>query len=115
MRVSPCRDQVLVRKSACSDSDAYGESRLIVVPEDYQKEIKFFGEVLAVGPEVKELSAGDLVILDAHSEVLWNTNAPEDGELAFVLEDDVLTVVSEKPEYLHVVPQEMRRFDSVSA
>jgi len=114
MRITPFRDQVLVRKVVCSQSDHYGETSLIHVPEDFRKVIKFCGQVLAVGRQVsEEIKVGDFILLDAYKEYAWETDAPEDGELALIPEGDVFAVCPERPSYLSIVPQEARRYDEV--
>lgn len=115
MRISPAKDNVLVRKHICSQSDSYGQTHLIAVPDDFEKELKFCAEVLAIGPHTREgLRSGDFVILNPYHEYNWETNNPEDGELAIIREEDIYALLDAKPTYLAVVPAEARRFAEVA-
>ena len=115
MRVAPFKDKVLVRKIVCSASDHYGKAELIDIPEYARRELKFCGEVLGVGPHVREdLRRGDIVLLDAYGEYSWETDSVADGELAIIGERDVLAQLSERPNYLSVVPEDARELDEVA-
>lgn len=87
MKIRPLGSKVLIKRKE-------GESMkgLIHVPEN-AKEVPCEGEVMAVGNEVKEFSAGMVVLFSkyAGTEVKF-----EDGIALMMNEEDVLAVIEER-------------------
>jgi co-chaperonin GroES (HSP10) len=115
LRVTPKGKRVLIRVLQDPSKNAgYGQTDLIVIPENHEKQCKFFGEVLAVGNRcVGECDVGDYVIVDTYAQYLFSTNSDADGRLAIVPEKDISAIVSEMPDHIDIVPTEVRMLTEV--
>ena len=108
-------DRVLIRQIEVSASTGYGQTKLIEIPETCRKEIKFFGEVLAIGSKANgDLSIGDYVIVGTYAQYIFETGSDADGTLAIVPEKDIACVLSEPPDYIDIVPDGARQLAEVA-
>ena len=88
-RIVPQGDNLLVERRESEDVSAGG----ILIPQDTQdKDRPAEGVIIAVGPRVKSLSAGQRVLFGRYSGVEY----PFGGQvLLFVREDEVIAIVEE--------------------
>ena len=82
----PTKDRVLIELEALEEVRASG----IVVPGDAEQGKVRYAVVRVVGPEVRELSAGDRIILSGYAGSSWLGSDSE----RLVKEADVMGVVS---------------------
>ena len=88
MKLKPLKDRVVVSYSAEIEKTAGG----IYVP-DSAKEKPQQGKVEAVGPEVKELKVGNVVLFDKYS---GSKVTVDDTEQLIIKEEDILAIVQLK-------------------
>lgn len=106
---------MLIRQIKVSDSDGYGQTNLIEVPEAFHKEIKFFGVVLAIGSKANgDLKIGDYAVVGTYAQYIFKTSSDADGTLAIVPEKDIKCVLSEIPNYINIVPDGAREMAEVA-
>jgi chaperonin GroES len=85
MKLKPLKDRVVVSYSEEAEKTAGG----IYVP-DTAKEKPQQGKVEAVGPEVKELKVGNVVLFDKYS---GSKVKVDDAEQLIIKEEDILAIV----------------------
>lgn len=85
MKLKPLKDRVVVSYTEEVEKTAGG----IYVP-DTAKEKPQQGKVEAVGPEVKELKVGNIVLFDKYSGSKVKVN---DSEQLIIKEEDILAIV----------------------
>jgi chaperonin GroES len=88
MKLKPLKDRVVVSYSEEIEKTAGG----IYVP-DSAKEKPQQGKVEAVGPEVKELKVGNVVLFDKYS---GSRVTVDDKEQLIIKEEDILAIVQLK-------------------
>ncbi len=88
MKLKPLKDRVVVSYTEEVEKTPGG----IYVP-DTAKEKPQQGKVEAVGPEVKELKAGNIVLFDKYSGSKVKVN---DTEQLIIKEEDILAIVEKK-------------------
>lgn len=88
MKLKPLKDRVVVSYSAEIEKTAGG----IYVP-DSAKEKPQQGKVEAIGPEVKELKVGNVVLFDKYS---GSKVMVDDKEQLIIKEEDILAIVQLK-------------------
>jgi len=88
MKLKPLKDRVVVSYSEEIEKTAGG----IYVP-DSAKEKPQQGKVEAVGPEVKELKVGNVVLFDKYS---GSKVMVDDKEQLIIKEEDILAIVELK-------------------
>lgn len=101
--------RVLVRIEQCSKSDSYGETNLIAIPENCEKEFLFCGQVCAVGKQaVTDIVVGNWVLLDTYSQYIFENG----GARYAILDPDAISAILPygKPEYMSVVPTGAREY-----
>jgi len=88
MKLKPLKDRVVVSYTEEAEKTSGG----IYVP-DTAKEKPQQGKVEAVGPEVKELKVGNIVLFDKYTGSKVKVN---DSEQLIIKEEDVLAIVEKK-------------------
>ncbi len=87
MKLQPLADRLVLEQVEAKEVSAAG----IILP-DSAKEKPSEGKVLAVGKDVKEVKAGDLVLYGQYGP----TNVKVDGtEVLIAKEEDILAIVKE--------------------
>ncbi len=106
-------NRILVRIEQTGKSAGYGETRLIVIPENHEKEFKFCGQVCAVGSRaITDVCVGDWVILDTYSQYIFENGS----KMYAIVHPDLIaaTLPEGKPGYLDIVPTGARLYASVA-
>ena len=89
MKLKPLMDRVVVSYEEESEKTAGG----LYIPDSVSKEKPQQGTVEAVGPEVKELKKGDIVLFDKYGGSRVTVG---DVEQLIIKEEDVLAKIAKK-------------------
>lgn len=92
-KIHPRHGWVLVKPEDPATSNEYGLS----IPDSVEKEQKCRGEILDIGPDVKDLKKGGIVLYGAFAgEPIQLKNKHEQGEKVdyiLLLDEDILAVI----------------------
>ena len=87
MKLKPMADNILLKQAAAEETTASG----IILAANTREKPAFF-EVMAVGPEVKEVKVGDKVVV---SKFIGTDIKLDNVDHKFVKHDDILAVVTD--------------------
>ena len=86
MKIRPLRKQVIVKPITKEEKTKTG----IILPDTAEKEKPEQGRVMAIGPKVKEVKRGDLVLFTQYAP----SEIKVDGkELLVIKEEDILAII----------------------
>ena len=111
-------NRVLVRLEQTGKSAGYGQTDLIEIPDNHEKDFKFCGRVLAVGDKAypkdnAEVATGDHVIIDTHGQYVFEVGNALTRYAIVRPESLVATLPEGLPKYLDVVPTGARELVEV--
>lgn len=86
MKIRPLRKQVIVKPITKEEKTKTG----IILPDTAEKEKPEQGMVMAIGPKVKEVKKGDLVLFTQYSP---NEIKVDGKELLVIKEEDILAII----------------------
>lgn len=86
MKIKPLRDYVAVKPITKEEKTKTG----IILPDTAEKEKPEQGRVISVGPKVKELKKGDLVLFTKYSP---NEIKVDNKELLVIKQEDILAII----------------------
>jgi len=86
MKIKPLRKQVVVKPITKEEKTKTG----IILPDTAEKEKPEQGRVMAVGPKVKEVKKGDLVLFTQYAP---NEIKVDGKELLVIKEEDILAII----------------------
>lgn len=93
IKITPRGKYILVKP----DAEVSRESEFgIVTPENIEKEQKAFGEVVAVGSEIKDIKKGDHVIYGAYGgEKIKLHESTKDVDYVLLFDEDVIAFLND--------------------
>jgi len=86
MKIRPLRKQVIVKPITKEEKTKTG----IILPDTAEKEKPEQGRVMAIGPKVKEVKKGDLVLFTQYAP---NEIKVDGKELLVIKEEDILAII----------------------
>jgi len=86
MKIRPLRKQVIVKPITREEKTKTG----IILPDTAEKEKPEQGRVMAIGPKVKEVKKGDLVLFTQYAP---NEIKVDGKELLVIKEEDILAII----------------------
>jgi len=86
MKIRPLRKQVIVKPITKEEKTKTG----IILPDTAEKEKPEQGRVMAIGPKVKEVKRGDLVLFTQYAP---NEIKVDGKELLVIKEEDILAII----------------------
>ena len=90
-KIRPRGKQILVKPE---EEQSRESENGIVTPDNIEQESKAMGEVIAVGPEITDIKAGDKVIYGAFAgEAITLSNTGKDIDFIILYDDHVLAVI----------------------
>ena len=105
---------MLVKLERTGKSRGYGETDLIQIPDNCEKEFRFCGRVIAIGKRaVTDAVVGDCVIVDTYSQYIFSTR--EAGRYAIIEPCALIAVLPHGvPKYMDIVPSGARELAEVA-
>lgn len=90
-KIRPRAKQILVRPDA---EESRESEHGILTPSNIEQEQKAIGEVLAVGPEIKDIKVGDRVIYGAYAgEKIKLRESSKEVDYLLLFDEDVLAFI----------------------
>ncbi|MFH1392565.1 MAG: co-chaperone GroES [bacterium] len=86
MKIRPLRKQVIIKPITKEEKTKTG----IILPDTAEKEKPEQGRVMAIGPKVKEVKKGDLVLFTQYAP---NEIKVDGKELLVIKEEDILAII----------------------